>query len=58
MRPTRSLFALFARDNVTQAYGDVCLNVRADGGVSISGRGGTAHQGDQMQTTLTFVAAA
>lgn len=57
MRPPRSLFAPFARDNITQAYGDVCLNVRADGGVAISGRGGLGHQGDQMQTALTFVAA-
>lgn len=57
MRPPRSLFAPFARDNITQAYGDVCLNVRADGGVAISGRGGPGHQGDQMQTSLTFVAA-
>lgn len=57
MRPPHSLFAPFARDNITQAYGDVCLNVRADGGVAISGRGGLGHQGDQMQTSLTFVAA-
>ena len=57
MRPPRDLFAPFARDNIDQAYGDVCLSVGADGGVSISGRGGAAHQGDQMQTSLTFVAA-
>ena len=57
MRPPRELFAPFARDNRSQAYGDVCLNVRADGGVAISGRGGLGHQGDQMQTSLTFVAA-
>lgn len=57
MRPPRTLFAPFARDNKSQAYGDVCLCVRADGGVAISGRGGAAHQGDQMLTLLTFVAA-
>lgn len=57
MRPPRELFAPFARDNIDQAYGDVCLSVGADGGVSISGRGGAAHQGDQMQASLTFVAA-
>ena len=57
MRPPRELFAPFARDNIIQAYSDVCLNVRADGGVAISGRGGLGHQGDQMQTSLTFVAA-
>lgn len=58
MRPPRSLFAPFARDNITQVYGDVCLSIGTDGDVSISGRGGVAHQGDQMQTALTFVAAA
>lgn len=58
MRPPRSLFAPFARDNVPQALGDVCLSIGADGNVSISGRGGAVHQGDQMQTSLTFVAAA
>ena len=58
MRPPAELFAPFARDNIIQTYGDVCLSVGTDGGVSISGRGGSAHQGDQMQTSLTFVAAA
>ena len=58
MRPPAGLFAPFARDNVAQALGDLCLNIRADGSVSISGRGGAVHQGDQMQTSLTFVAAA
>lgn len=57
MRPPRALFAPFSRDNVSQAYGDVCLCVRADGGVAISGRGGLGHQGDTLQTVLTFVAA-
>lgn len=57
MRPPRALFAPFARDNVSQAYGDVCLCVRTDGGVAISGRGGLSHQGDTLQIVLTFVAA-
>ena len=56
MRPPSGLFVPFARDNA-QAYGDVCLNIGVDGSVAISGRGGAAHQGDQMQTSLTFVAA-
>lgn len=57
MRPPRELLAPFSRDNVSQACGDVCLRVRADGGVAISGRGGAAHQGDSLQTTLTYIAA-
>ena len=57
MRPPRELFAPFARDNITQAYGDVCLSVGTDGGVAISGRGGLGHQGDTLQVTLTYVAA-
>ena len=57
MRPPETLFAPFARDNVSQTLGDVCLNIGADGSVAISGRGGAAHQGDVLQATLTYVAA-
>ena len=57
MRPPAGLFTPFARDNATQALGDVCLNIGVDGSVSISGRGGAAHQGDILQATLTYVAA-
>lgn len=57
MRPPAGLFAPFARDNVTQVLGDVCLSIGADGSVAISGRGGAAHQGDVLQATLTYVAA-
>ena len=57
MRPPVELFAPFARDNITQAYGDVCLHVAPSGDVAISGRGGVAPQGDQLQVTLTYVAA-
>lgn len=57
MRPPSALFAPFARDNVGQVLGDVCLNIRADGSVVISGRGGAANQGDTLYTVLTFVAA-
>ena len=58
MRPTAELYTPFSRDNVAQALGDVCLNIGVDGSVSISGRGGAGRQGDQMQASLTFVAAA
>ena len=57
MRPPSTLFAPFARDNVAQPVGDVCLNIGTDGLVAISGRGGAAHQGDQLQAALTYVAA-
>lgn len=57
MRPPETLFTPFARDNVSQPLGDVCLSVEADGSVSISGRGGAVHQGDVLQATLTYVAA-
>lgn len=57
MRPPETLFAPFARDNVSQLLGDVCLSVKADGSVSISGRGGAVDRGDVLQATLTYVAA-
>lgn len=56
MRPPGTLFAPFARDNVSQPLGDVCLTVEADGDVVISARGGAAHQGDALNTALTYVA--
>lgn len=57
MRPPKTLVAPLVRDNVSQLLGDVCLSIEADGRVSISPRGGTAHQGDSLQTTLTYIAA-
>lgn len=58
MRPPSALYAPLARDNVgTQVVGDVCLYVGPAGDVAISGRGGAAHQGDQLQAVVTYVAA-
>lgn len=58
MRPPSALYAPLARDNASQALGDVCLYVGPAGDVAISGRGGAAHQGDQLQAVVTYVATA
>ena len=54
MRPPAMLAVPFARDNIPQVLGDVLLIIEADGDVVISARGGAAHQGDALNTALTY----